>query len=134
MQKISLLQRVTKNEMEAKMDGLKNGMEAKVDGIEFNMEDLKKDMEGLKEGLEKLLKENLPNGEKVVEKNHDEKKINANHDFIDSNDGFKTQHIQNIDMRNFDVKDLITWTLQMEQYFELHNTQTHKRYTLKLYI
>ena len=80
VQQILLSQRVTKNEMEATMDGLKkgvedkmdgwkngmeanmDGVEAKMDGIEGNMEDLKKDMEGLKEGLEKLLQEKLPNG------------------------------------------------------------------------
>ena len=81
------------------------------------MEYLKKDMEGLKEGFEKLLQENLPNGEKVVEETNDEKKINVNDDFIDSNVGFKTHCISNIDMRKFDDKDPITWILQMEQYF-----------------
>ena len=117
-----------KNGMESNMDGLKNGMEAKmdgveanmddmeanIDGIEGNMEDLKKDMEGLKEGLAKLLQEKLPNGEKVVEETHDENQINV---------GLKTYHITNINMRNFDGKDLITWILQMEQYCENHNTQ-----------
>ena len=71
----SLLQRVTKNEMdvlkksmEAKMDGLKKGMEAtmnglkngmedKMDGMEEKMEGLKEDMEVLKEGLSKLIQE-----------------------------------------------------------------------------
>ena len=85
-----------KKGMEANMDGLKNGMEAKMDGIEGNMEDLKKYIEDLKEGLKNLLQEELPNGEKVVEETHDEKKINVNHDFIDSNVGFKTHNIPNI--------------------------------------
>ena len=84
-------------------------------------------MEGLKEGLKKLLQEKLPNGEKVVWETHDENKRNVNHDFIDSNVGFKTHHIPNIDMRNFYGKDLITWILQMEQYFELHNTQNTQK-------
>ena len=30
-------------------------------------------------------------------------------------------------MRNFDGKDLISWILQMEQYFELHNTQNTQK-------
>ena len=30
------------------------------------------------------------------------------YDFRDSNIGFKTQHIPNIDMRKFDGKDLVT--------------------------
>ena len=33
VQQITLSQRVTKNEMEAKIDGLKNGMETKMDCI-----------------------------------------------------------------------------------------------------
>ena len=56
-----------------------------------------------------------------------ENKRNVNHDFIDSNVGFKTQHIPKIDMRKFDGKDPITWMLQMEQYFELHNTQNTQK-------
>ena len=156
VQQFLLSQRVTKNEMEvfkkgmeAKMDGLKkgmedkmdglnngmeadmDGMEAKMDGTEGNMEDLKKDMEG----LAKLLQEKLPNREKVVEETHDENKRNVNHDFIDYNFGFKTHHIPKIDMRKFDSKDPITWILQMEQYFELHNTQnTQKVHIATLYL
>ena len=102
------------------------------------MEDLKNglkiDMEGLKEGLTKLLHEKLHNGEKVAEETHDENKINFNHYFIDSNIGLKIHHIPKIDMRKFDGNDLVTWILQMEQYFDLHNLQNTKRYTLQLYI
>ena len=114
-----------KNGVEAKMDGMEaqmDGIEANIDGIEEklkgNMEDmkndLKADMEGLKEGLTKLIQETIPNGEKVVEETHDEKKIIVNHDFIDSNVGLKTHHIPKIDMRNFDGKDIVTWILQMK--------------------
>ena len=78
-------------------------------------------MEVLKEGLARLLQEKFPNGEKVVEETHDEKKINVNHDFKDFNVGLKTHNIPKIDMRNFDGKDPITWILQMEQYFDLNN-------------
>ena len=87
------------------------------------MEYLKKDTEGLKEGGTKLLQERPPNDEKVVEETHDEKKINLNHDFIESNIGLKTHHIPKIDMRKFDGKDPVTWILQMEQYFDLNNVQ-----------
>ena len=69
----------------------------------------------------------LPNGEKVVEETHDENKINVNHDFINSNVGLKTHHIPNINMRMFDSKDLVTWILQMEQYFDLHNMQNTQK-------
>ena len=53
----------------------------------------------------------LPNGEKVLDETHDENKRNFNHDFIDSSVGFTTLHIPNINMRNFDGKDLTTWIL-----------------------
>jgi len=64
-------------------------------------------MEGLKEGGTKMLQERPPNNEKVVEETHDEKKINVNHDFIESKIGLKTHNIPNIDMRKFDGKDPI---------------------------
>ena len=38
VKQISLSQRVTKNEMEAKMDGLKKGVEVKMDGLKNGME------------------------------------------------------------------------------------------------
>ena len=84
-------------------------------------------MEGLREGLAKLLQEKLPNCEKVVEETHDEKKINVNHDFIEFNVGLKTHHILKIDMTNFDGNDPVTWILQMEQYFDLHNVQNTQK-------
>ena len=80
-------------------------------------------MEGLKEGLTKLIQEIIPNGEKVVDETHDENKINVNRDFINSNVGLKTHHIPKINTRKFDGKDPVTWTLRMEQYFDLHNGQ-----------
>ena len=86
------------------MDGFKNGIEDK-------MEALKEDMEGLKERLSKLIQERIPNGEKIVEETHDENKINVNRDFINSNLGWKTHHIPNMDMRNFYGKDPIKWIL-----------------------
>ena len=116
-----------KKGMEANMDGLKNVMEANMDGIEGNMEYLKKYMEDFKEVLENLLQEKLPNGEKIVEETHDEKNIHVNHDFINSNAGFKNHHIPKMDMRKFDGKDPVTWILQMEQYFDLHNVQNTQK-------
>ena len=53
----------------------------------------------------------------------------------ESNVGFKAHHIPKIDMRNFYGKVPITWILQMEQYFELHNTQnTQKVHIATLYL
>ena len=48
VQQFSVSQRVTKNEMEAKMDGLKKGVEAKIDGLKKGVE---AKMDGLKNGM-----------------------------------------------------------------------------------
>ena len=80
-------------------------------------------MEGLEEGLKILIQEMIPNGEKIAKVTHDENKINFNHDFINSSIGLKTHHIRNIDMRKFYGKDLVTWILQKEKYFDLNNVQ-----------
>ena len=106
------------------MDGLKNGMEAKMDGIEAK---LKGNMEDLKIDLTKLLQEMLTNSKMVIKETHDENKKNVSHDFIDSNDGLKTHHVPKIDMRKFDGKDTVTWILQMEQYFDLHNVKNTQK-------
>lgn len=76
-----------------------NGIEENFNG---NMEYLKKYIKGLKEVATNSLQEKLPNGEKVVEENHDEKKRNLNHDFIERNVGLKTHDIPKTHMRNFD--------------------------------
>ena len=104
-----------------------NDVEAKMDGIE---EKLKGNMEYLKTNLTKLLQEMLTNGERVVKETYDENNRNFNHDFIDSNVGLKTHPVPKIDMRKFDGKDLVTWMLHMEKYFDLHNMQN----TLKVHI
>jgi hypothetical protein len=47
----------------------------------------------------------------------------------------KTNHIPKIDMRKFDGKDPITWILQMEQFFDLHNVpHTQKVRIASLYL
>ena len=87
------------------------------------MEDLKNSLKADMEGLKKLIQEMIPNGEKVLKETRDENKINVNHDFIDFNIGMKTHNIPKIDMSKFDGKDPVTWILQMEQYFYLHDMQ-----------
>ena len=79
------------------------------------------------DGLTNLIQEMIPNGEKIVEENHDEKKINVNHDFINSNARLKNHHIPKMDMRKFDRKDPVTWIVQMEQYFDLHNVKNTQK-------
>ena len=69
----------------------------------------------------------IPNGENIVEETHDEKKINVNRDFINSNVVLKTHHIPKIDMKKFDGKDLVTQILHMEQYFDLNNVQNTQK-------
>ena len=69
----------------------------------------------------------IPNGKNIVEETHDEKKINLNHDFINSNVGLKSHHIPKVDMRKFDAKDPVTWILQMEQYFDLNNVKNTQK-------
>ena len=122
------------NGLEASMEGLELDMEAKMDGMEAKMDDMEakidEKMESMKndikvdiEGLAKLIQEMFPNGQKIVEETHDEKKINVNHDFINSNVGQKNHHIPNMDMRKFDGKDPVRWILHMEEYFYLNNVK-----------
>lgn len=114
--------------MEAKMDGFKNGMEAKInEKMKGNMEDMKNDLKPYMEGLTKLIQENIPNGENLVEETHDENKINFNCDFINSIVGLKIHHIPKIDMRNFDGNYPVTWILQMEQYLDLYNVKSRQK-------
>ena len=142
MQQVSLAQKVTESEMDglkkdvgAKMDGLKKGVEAKMNDVEDKMDDFKTCMEDLKTNLTKFLQEMITNGERVVKETHDENKINANHDFIDSKVGLKTHHIPKINMGKFDGKDPATWILQMEQFFDLNNVQnTQKARIATLYL
>jgi len=120
------------NDMQAKMDGLNKGVEAKMNDVEAKMEGK---MEDLKTDLTMLLQEMFNNGERVVKETYDENKINVNHDFIDSNFGLNTHHIPKINMRKFDGKDPVTWILQMDQYFNLHNVQnTQKVCIANLYL
>ena len=126
-QQMSRSQKLT----EAKISGVESkikGMEAKMDDLKTDLRtDLKTDMANLKTDLTNFLQEILTNGEKVVKETHDVNKSNVNHDSIDSNVGLNTHHIPKIDMRKFDGKDPVTWILQMEQYFDLHNMQNTQK-------
>ena len=113
--------------LEVKMDGMESGMEFKMDDMEAKIENMNNDLKADMEGLTKLIQEMFPNGEKIIEETHDENKINVNRDFINSNVGLKAHHIPNIDMRKFYGKDIVTWILQMEQYFYLHNVQNTQK-------
>jgi hypothetical protein len=88
-------------------------------------DELQEMMEGLKgeimEGLKKFLIERTPESESVSHEIHDEDTRKVNQEWRNSNFGLKTNHVPKIDMRKFDGKDPITWILQMEQLFDLHN-------------
>jgi len=82
-------------------------------------------MEGLKEELTKFLHKRLPNVDKIFHETYDENIINVNHYFRDSDFGMKINHIPNINMRKFDGKGSVTWILQMDHFFDLHNLKPH---------
>ena len=124
-----------KNDMEYKMDGIEAGMESKMDEMESRMENMKNDLKEYMGDLTKLIQEMFPNGEKIVEETHHENKINVSRDFINSNVGGKNHHIPKMDTRKFDGKDPVTWILQMERYFDLHDVQpTKKVHIVSLYL
>ena len=78
MHQIFLLQRETKNGTKAwKIIWMewKLAFSAKMDDMKENMENMKNDLKADMEGLTKLIQEMFPNGEKIVEETHDEKRI-----------------------------------------------------------
>jgi gas vesicle protein len=87
--------------------------------------ELQEMMEGLKGEIMEVLKnfvtEKTPESENASHEIHDEDTRNMNQEWRNSNFGLKTNHVPKIDMRKFDGKDPITWILQMEQFFDLHN-------------
>jgi hypothetical protein len=105
---------VTKEELQEMMDS----MEAKLEEINTNMDGLKGE---IMEGLKYFLIERTLESENVSHEIHDEDTRNMNQEWRNSNFGLKTNHFPKIDMRKFDGKDPITWILQMEQFFDLHN-------------
>jgi hypothetical protein len=114
--------------MEAKLDTKMESMEAKLDTKMDSMEDkLDTKMDGLKGEIMEVLKifvtKKTPESENASHEIHDEDTRKVNQEWRNSNFDLKTNHIPKIDMRKFDGKDPITWILQMEQFFDLHNLQ-----------
>jgi hypothetical protein len=96
-------------------------------------------MEGLKGEIMEVLKnfvtEKTPESENASHEIHDEDTRKVNQEWRNSNFGLKTNHVPKIDMRKFDGKDPITWILQMEQFFDLHNVpHTQKVRIASLYL
>jgi gas vesicle protein len=88
-------------------------------------DELQEMMESLKGEIMEVLKnfvtEKTPESENASHEIHDEDTRKVNQECRNSNFGLKTNHVPKIDMRKFDGKDPITWILQMEQFFDLHN-------------
>ena len=82
-------------------------------------------MEGLKGEIMEVLRnfviEKTPKSENASHEIHDEDTRKVNQEWRNFNFGLKTNHVPKIDMRKFDGKDPITWILQMDQFFDLHN-------------
>jgi hypothetical protein len=105
---------VTKDELQGMMDST----EAKLEAINTKMDGLKRE---IMEGLKIFLIERTPESENVSHEIHNEDTRKMNQEWRNSNFGLKTNHFPKIDMRKFDGKDPITWILQMEQFFDLHD-------------
>ena len=102
-------------------------------------DELQEMMEGLKGEIMEVLKnfviEKTPESENASHEIHDEDTQKVNQEWRKSNFGLKTNHVPKIDMRKFDGKDPITWILQMEQFFDLHNVpHTQKVQIASLYL
>jgi hypothetical protein len=110
------------NELQNKMDSMESKLDTKMDSMEAKL-DTK--IDGLKGEIMEVLKnfviEKTPESENASHEIHDEDTRKVNQEWRNSNFGLKTNHVPKIDMRKFDRKDPITWILQMEQFFDLHN-------------
>jgi hypothetical protein len=110
------------NSMEVKLDTKMDSMEAKLD---TKMDSMESKMDGLKGEIMEVLRnfviEKTPKSENASHEIHDEDTRKVNQEWRNSNFGLKANHVPKIDMRKFDGKDPITWILQMEQFFDLHN-------------
>jgi predicted transcriptional regulator len=109
--------------MEAKLDAKMHSMEDKLmDSIEDKFDTKMDSMEAkIMEVMKNFVTEKTPKSENASHEIHDEDTRKVNQEWRNSNFGLKTNHVPKIDMRKFDGKDPITWILQMEKFFDLHN-------------
>jgi hypothetical protein len=124
------------NELQAKMDSMEAKLDTKMDSMEAKL-DIKIDgLEGeIMEVLKNFVTEKTPESENASHEIHDVYTRKVNQEWRNSNFGLKTNHIPKIDMSKFDGKDPITWILQMEQFFDLHNVpHTQKVQITSLYL
>jgi hypothetical protein len=99
------------NELQKKMDSMEARLDTKMDGLKGK----------IMEVLKIFVTEKTPESENASHEIHDEDTMKVNQEWRNSNFGLNTNHVPKVDMRKFDGKDPITWILQMEQFFDLHN-------------
>ena len=101
------------NELQNKMDSMEAKLDTKMDSMKAK----------IMEVLKNFVIEKTPESENASHEIHDEDTRKVNQEWRNSNFGLKTNHVPKIDMRKFDGKDPITWILQMEQLFDLHDVR-----------
>jgi hypothetical protein len=113
------------NELQKKMDSMEAKLDTKMDSMEAKIMEVSKN----------FVTEKTPESENASHEIHNEETRKVNQEWRNSNFGLKTNHVPKIDMRKFDGKDPITWILQMEQFFDLHNVPpTQKVRIASLYL
>jgi hypothetical protein len=116
---------VTKDELQEMRDSIEAKLDTKIDGLKGE----------IMEVLKKFVTKKTPESENASNEIHDVDTRKVNQEWRKSNFGLKTNHVPKIDMRKFDGKDPITWILQMEQFFDLHNVpHTQKVRIASLYL
>jgi exonuclease VII large subunit len=104
--------------LDTKMDSMESKLDTKIDGLKGEIDGLKGE---IMEALKNFMTEKTPESENASHEIHDVDTRKVNQEWRNSNFGLKTNHVPKIDMRKFDGKDPVTWILQMEQFFDLHN-------------
>jgi hypothetical protein len=124
------------NELQNKMDSMEAKLDTKMDSMEAKLDTKIDGLKGeIMEVLTNFITEKTPKSENASHEIHDEDTRKVNQEWRNSNFGLKTNHIPKIYMRKFDGKDPITWILQMEQFFDLHNVpHTQKVRISSLYL
>ena len=112
------------NELQKKMDSMEAKLDTKIDSLKGE----------IMEVLKNFVTEKTPESENASHEIHDEDTRKVNQEWRNSNFGLKTNHVPKIDMRKFDGKDPVTWILQIEQFFDLHNVPHTQKVELLLYI
>jgi chromosome segregation ATPase len=125
--------------LETKMDSMETKMDSREAKLDTKMDSMESKMDGLKgeimEVLKNFITEKTPESENASHEIHDVDTRKVNQEWRNSNFGLKTNYVNKIDMRKFDGKDPITWILQMEQFFDLHNVpHTQKVRIASLYL